>query len=208
MWICELLSYINCELQVRSCSYVVLSLTWINSYEQTVALHIELHSMHLCQMHFCLSPSTQTLKHVELLAGKTMHSLQHTATNYTPLQRTDDSPYTRAEPTFYQVCKCLLCSGMRWENWCSVLQCVAVCCKECLLEWCARMRFSLFCTHRNGHCKIVKDTARNQNTLTTLLHTATHCNTLQYPATPCNTLQQNAGNRKSELNTMPYTATH
>jgi len=166
--------------------------------------------MHLCQMHFCLSPSTQTLKHVELLAGKTMHSLQHTATNYTTLQRTDDSPYTRVKPTFNQVCEYLLCSGMRWENWCSVLQCVAVCCKECLLEWCARMRlhtpdWTLQDSQR--HCKNSEHTHRTGTHCNTLQHTTIPCNTLQYLATKCSKSQQWIEYDAIHCNTLEHTGT-
>ena len=60
--------------------------------------------------------------------------------------------------------------------------------------------------HTAKHCNTLQHTATPCNTLQ---HTATHCNTLQHTATPCNTLQHfRLVKSATHCNTLQHTATH
>jgi len=108
-------------------------------------------------------------------------------------------------------CVAVYCNALQYVVvWCSVLQCVAVCCSvlQCVAVCCSAFHTwetSLWASKCMSEC------------VTSLQHTATHCNTLhsncmsecvtslQHAATHCNALQRTA----THYNTLQHTtATH
>ena len=79
---------------------------------------------------------------------------------------------------------CIFAAGT-W--YCSVLQCVAVCCSEVLVGW-HLQHVCLDCTS-NTRQTTQQHTATHTTHCNTLQHTATHCNTLQHTSTQCITPQ-------------------
>ena len=97
--------------------------------------------------------------------------------------------------------------------WCSVAQCVAVCCSHLThsqlhVTW-LHGQGAHCSTLQHRHCGATADWRCN-----TPHYTAQHCNTVQHTAIPCNTLQQTATatrcgtSSKWRCNTPHYTAQH
>ena len=104
---------------------------------------------------------------------------------------------------------------------CSVLQCVAVCCSECVpllsrsggLHWKCNGAYT---DRRAPEIARFGRSASNGTHCNSLQHTATQCNTLQHTATPCNSdpiLQfyrggvYSAASNVAHCNTLQHTAT-
>ena len=160
------------------------------------------HSATLCNI------SQHTATHCNSLQHTATHCnmLQHTATRCIAMQRNYDVLHACRDASYrccivtacWNMLLCVAVSGSVLQpqmrqgthirvathrrcvaSRCSVLQCVAVCCREC-------------CSHRWGKAHIydlsIVTIWLNSAHCNTLQHAATRCNTLQHAATRCNTL--------------------
>jgi len=87
--------------------------------------------------------------------------------------------------------------------YCSVLQCVAVCCSVLHQSHLSRDWQTRLMQHTATHCSTLQHTAIHKK-LTNEID-ATHCNTLQHTATHCNTQETD---KRDWCNTLQHTATH